>query len=787
MTDATEAQIMPQGAPPSAAKPEFGAATSRVDGRLKVTGAARYASDLWGGANPAHAYLATSTVARGRITGIDETDARKVPGVLDILTYKNVGDRIKPGKIFSQKGYMGSSIAPLASDRVQYDGQIVALVVAETFEGAREAACRLRIEYAAETPSATFDSPGLRTISAEEASREGEQPGEEKPKVGDAQAALAAAAVTVDQHYATPTQHHNPIELFTTACAWADGKLTVWEPSQNMYGFQNGLAEQLGIQPSDIRVISPYVGGAFGSRGSLTQRTALVALAAQRVRRPVRLETTRSQGFTIATYRAETRHRIRLGAGADGKLQALIHEGWEVSSRPDNYKVAGTDASTRLYACPNVDSEVYIVHADRNTPGFMRSPPELPYLFALESAMDELAVALNMDPVELRRVNDTMQEPIKGLPYTSRTLMPCFDAAAQAFGWEKRDPRPGSMRDGEWLVGLGCATTMYPSQMGPATARVVLTPQGTVKVQTAGHEIGTGITTVLALMAVSNLGVEIGKVTVEVGDSALPPAPVAGGSNSTASIGTVVAKACEQIRARIAEAAVAAEDGPCRGMDPARLVLADGALRAPDGGPSEPLDEAMGRAAGGAIEAYAENIPHGVPDGALKKLYQGQATLMGGAKLKDRIQFAFGAQFVEVRVNARTREVRVPRLVGAYAAGRIVNPKAAKSQLMGGQIWGIGAALHEATEIDRRAARYVNADLAEYLIPVNADVQEVTTIVLPEQDGEVNPLGIKGIGELGNVGLNAAVANAVFHATGVRVRELPIRIEKLLDASAVPA
>ncbi len=786
MPDATEAQTMPQGAPPSAAKPEIGAATSRVDGRLKVTGAARYASDLYGGANPAHAFLATSTIARGRITRLDETDARKVPGVLDILTYRNVGDRVKPGKIFSQKGYMGSSIAPLASDRVLYDGQIVALVVAETFEAAREAANRLHIEYAAETPSATFDSPGLETVSAESASREGEQPGEEKPKVGDAQAALAAAAVTVDQHYATPTQHHNPIELFTTACAWADGKLTVWEPSQNMYGFQNGLAEQLGIQPADIRVISPYVGGAFGSRGSLTQRTALVALAAQRVRRPVRLETTRSQGFTIATYRAETRHRIRLGAGADGKLQALIHEGWEVSSRPDNYKVAGTDASTRLYACPNVDSEVYVVHADRNTPGFMRSPPELPYLFALESAMDELAVALKMDPVELRRINDTMQEPIKGLPYTSRTLMPCFDAAAKAFGWEKRDPRPGSMRDGEWMVGWGCATTMYPTQMGPATARVVLTPQGTVRVQTAGHEIGTGITTVLALMAVSNLGVAIDKVAVEVGDTELPPAPVAGGSNSTASIATVVAKACEQIRARIAEAAVAADDGPFHGMDPARLVLADGALRDPDG-PSEPLEAAMGRAAGGAIEAYAENIPHGIPDGALKKLYQGQATLMGGAKMKDRIQFAFGAQFVEVRVNMRTREVRAPRVVGAYAGGRIVNPKAAKSQLMGGQIWGISAALHEATEIDRRAARYVNADLAEYLIPVNADMQEVTTILLPEQDTEINPMGIKGIGELGNVGLNAAVANAVFHATGVRVRELPIRIEKLLDASAVPA
>ncbi|MGI4941956.1 MAG: xanthine dehydrogenase family protein molybdopterin-binding subunit, partial [Janthinobacterium lividum] len=429
---AGEITIMPQGAPPSAATPGFGKPTSRVDGRLKVTGAARYGSDFPG---QAHAFLVTSPIARGRITGIDDADTRRVPGVLDILTYQNVGDRVKPGKIFEQKGYMGTTIAPLASDRVQHDGQTVAMVIADTFEAAREGAHRLKVAYAAETPSATFDSPGTTTQTKEAASREGDEPGEEKPKVGDAAAALASALVVVDAQYETPVQHHNAIELFTTVASWDGPKLTVWESSQNMVGFQNGLAEQLGLDPADVHVISPFVGGAFGSRGSLTQRTALVALAAKRVGRAVRLEATRDQGFTIATYRAETRHRIRLGAGPDGKLQALIHEGWEITSRPDNYSVAGTDATTRLYACPNVDSEVSIVHADRNTPGFMRSPPEVPYMFALESAMDELAVALKMDPLELRRVNDTMNEPIKGLPYTSRQLMPCFDAAAAAFGW----------------------------------------------------------------------------------------------------------------------------------------------------------------------------------------------------------------------------------------------------------------------------------------------------------------------------------------------------------------
>jgi xanthine dehydrogenase YagR molybdenum-binding subunit len=595
---------------------------------------------------------------------------------------------------------------------------------------------------------------------------------------------FARAPVTIDAHYATPTQHHNPIELFTTSCAWADGKLTIWEASQNVTGLKNGLAEQLGIDPEKIHVVSPFIGGAFGSRGSLTQRTALIAVAARRLNRPVKLVATRDQGFTIASYRAETRHHLRLAADHDGKLVALIHEGEEVTSRPDNYKVAGTDASTRLYACPNIASKVSMVHADRNTPGFMRSPPEVPYLFALESAMDELAVAINIDPVELRRRNDTMHEPIKSLPFTSRNLIPCFDAAAKAFGWDRRDPKPGSMRDGDWLVGWGCATTMYPTQMGPATARVTITPQAAVKVQTAAHDIGTGAYTVVALTASDRLGIALEKITVELGDSDLPPAPVAGGSNTTASVCNVVAKACEQIRSRIAEAAITAANGAFAGKDARRLMLTGGMLKDPDGG-SEPLEAAIRRVSNGAIEAYAENTPHGVPPEGLSKLYQGHAVLAGGAKMKDRIQFSFGAEFVEVRVHARTREIRCPRVVGAFAAGRIVDPTTAKSQLMGGLIWGVSSALHEATEIDRRRARYYNTDLVEYLIPVNADIGEAEVILIPEEDHLVNDLGIKGLGELGNVGTNAAVANAVYHATGVRIRELPIRLEKLLDARSL--
>jgi len=757
---------------------KIGSPITRIDGRLKVTGEARYASDTPLG-DPAYAVLATSAIARGRITDIDETEARAVPGVLDILTHRNIGGAVKKTKLFSDGGYVGTTIMPLGSDQVWHDGQIVAVVLAETFEAASDAAGRLVVRYAAEEPAAGFDSAGATTVAAKDVSKT-----HEDPEVGDAAAAFAAAPVKIDAGYSTPTQHHNPIELFTTSCAWSDGKLTVWESSQNVTGFKNGLAEQLGIEPDKIRVISRYIGGAFGSRGSLTQRTALIAVAAKRLDRPVKLVASRKQGFTIATYRAETRHRIKLAAGQDGKLQSLTHIGWEVTSRPDNYMVSGTDASTRLYACPNVASKVSIVHADRNTPGFMRSPPEVPYLFAIESAMDELAVALDMDPVELRRRNDTQNEPIKGLPYTSRALMPCFDHAAQAFGWDKRSPKPGSMRDGDWLIGWGCAATMYPTQVGPAAARVTLFPHGAVKVQTAAHDIGTGAYTVVALTAADRLGVGIDRITVELGDSDLPPAPVAGGSNTTASVCNVVAKACEQIRVQIAAAAVAAPDGKFAGAAPAQLVLADWSLKGP-GGAAEPLDEAIARASNGAIEAYAENVPHGVPPEGLKKLYQGHAALAGGAKMKDRIQFAFGAEFVEVRVHARTREIRTPRIVGAFAAGKIVDPVTAESQLMGGMIWGISSAPHEATEIDRRAARYTNTDLAEYLIPVNADIDRTQVIFVAEDDRQVNELGIKGLGELGNVGTNAAVANAVYHATGVRIRDLPIRLEKLLNAPAI--
>jgi xanthine dehydrogenase YagR molybdenum-binding subunit len=710
----------------------IGTPSKRLDGPAKVTGAAHYGSDV-PIAKPAYGVLVTSAIARGRISAIDEAAARAVKGVLAIFTHKNIGP-IEGGKTFDSGGYMGTSIAPMASDEIHHDGQIVALVVGETFEAAREGAHRLVVRYQATTPSAGFHSRGAETVAGSDASKK-----HEDPKVGDAAAAFASAPVKVDAEYETATEHHNPMELFTTTCAWQNGKLTVWESSQNMWGVKNGLAKQLGIKPEDVHAVSPFVGGAFGSRGSLTQRTAIVARAAQHLDRPIKLMTTRDQGFTIATYRAETRHHIKLGAGRDGKLVSVSHEGWEVTSRPDPYMVAGTESTTKLWASPNVYSKVSIVHADRNTPGFMRSPPETPYVYALECAMDELAYALNIDPVALRRINDTQKEPIKGLPFTSRSLMACFDQAAAAFGWEKRTMAARSMRDGDWLVGWGTAATMYPSNIAACAARVSLYPDGKARVQVATHEIGQGIYTVAALAVADKLGLDLEKITVEVGDSSLPPAPVAGGSNSTASVAHAIAKACDEILQK----------------------RADGA--------------------NGTIEAYAENIPEGAPDNAHDMMQQGKSAFSRGESNKKNVRFAFGAQFVEVRIHRLTHEIRVPRAVGAFAGGRIVNPVTARSQLMGGMIWGISAALHEATEIDRRAVRYTNKDLAEYLMPVHADCGQIEVILVPEEDRLVNPLGIKGIGELGNVGMNAAVANAVFHATGVRVRHIPIRLEDLIS------
>jgi hypothetical protein len=416
-------------------KENMGKPEPRIDGRLKVTGEARYGSDF-PVANPAYAFLVTSAIARGRIEAMELSEAKAVPGVLEIFYHANSSE-LKQIEYRSGGGGPTSSIQDFGPE-IKYGGQIIALVAADTFEAAREAAQKVHVTYQAEQPSATFDSSG---VSEEDISEK-----KDVPQAGDAEAAYREAEVKLDAEYETPTQHHNPIELFTTTCAWRDDELTIYEPSQFTYGLKANAAKKMGIDIANVRAVSPFVGGAFGSKAQFSPRTGLVALAARRLNRPVKLVATRDQGFTIQTYRAETRHRIRMGAQRDGKITSFIHEGWEVTSRPDQYSVAGVEDSARLYGFGAVKTRASVVHADRNTPGFMRSPPVVPYIYALESAMDELAIKLNLDPVELRRINDSSADAT-GKQWSSRSLMKCYDEASERFGWSSRNPQPASMRD----------------------------------------------------------------------------------------------------------------------------------------------------------------------------------------------------------------------------------------------------------------------------------------------------------------------------------------------------
>ena len=753
-------------------KANMGQPIPRYDAVAKVTGKAEYAADV-ALTSPAYAYLVTSAIAKGRVDGFDLADAKKVRGVLDIVTHDNA-EKLKEAKLFSNGGYSSTTIQPLKSAEIAEEGQIVAIVLADTYEAAREAARRVKVSYTAATPTTTFDSPGTTSAPAKGQVAQFK----EDPKVGDFAKAFGEAEVKISASYETPPQHHNPMELFATSCVWNGDNLTIYEPSQYVHGLKNGVAEQLGIDADKVRVVNAYVGGAFGSKGSMTPRTAIIASLARRLGRPVKLVATREQGFNIATYRAETRHKIDLGASRDGRLTALRHEGEELSSRADAYAVGGTKTTTRIYACPNIESLVSIVRADRNTPGFMRSPPEVPYMFALESAMDELAVKLNMDPIELRRINDTTKEPIKGNLYTSRSLMACYDEGAKAFGWAQRSAAPKSMADGDWLIGYGCATTCYPTQMAPAAARVRLQRDGRARVEIAGHEIGNGAYTVIGQAAAEKLGIPVENVAVFIGDSNLPPAPVAGGSNSTASTCSAVMMVCDQIRAKLFKAVMPGQSV----VDKAKETVGIGQTASMQAAKSDrplDIDKAFDALGVSVIEEYGEWKPDGAPMDSFRAMHKGQMRMVGGSEMSDKIAFAFGAEFVEVRINRWTHEIRVPRLLGAFAAGRIMNPRTTRSQLMGGLIWGMSSALHEATELDERYARYVNDNLADYLVPVNADTPSVEVLMLSEQDDHINPAGVKGVGELGNVGTNAAICNAIFHATGQRIRKLPVRLEQL--------
>ncbi len=745
----------------------IGLPTTRRDGAAKATGAAQYAADF-GHLGTAYAALTLSPVARGRITRIDSAAAEAVPGVQMVLTHRDMNQDLGTETFAMKGGHMQSSFMPLTSDEVHYSGQIVGLTVADTQEAAEQAARALNVEYATQHAGAAMDDPD-RVVVTEEKSA---------VRVGDADAALAAAPVRVDQEYSTPAQHHNPMELYATTASWSDGKLTIECPSQWVVGQRAGLATIFGIPAEDVHMVSPYVGGAFGGKATILPHTVLIATAARRLGRPVKLVVPRDAMFTVGSFRPATRNRIALAAERDGTMVAMIHEAVGQSAAIDHVAFPGTDATSLMYAIPNIRTSESTVDTDVNTPGFQRAPAEAPSFFAYESAVDELAVALGMDPIELRAKNEPQASPVDGLPWSSRSLVQCFRRGAESFGWSRRTPGVGSMRtDDGVLIGYGCATAAYPSPVAPASAHVALSADGVLRVRTSAHDVGTGVYTILGQIAADALGVADERVRVELGDSNLPSGPMSGGSITTGSAGSAVHQAALALRDKLLQVATA-EAAPFAGRDPATLHFADGRIVGADG-VAHSLADIVKATPSGSVDAAADWKPTGMADAKMQYGLQG-GIAMAGPVTETHVSFSFGAQFAEVRIDPLLRTIRIERMVGAFACGRIINPRTARSNLAGGMIWGASFALMEESRVDRAQARFANQDLASYHIASCADIGEVTVELVEETDTMVNAIGAKGVGEVGIVGMPAAIANAVYHATGIRVRKTPILIEDLL-------
>ena len=745
----------------------IGIPVTRRDARIKATGAARYAADA-GYPDVAYAALTLSSIARGRINRIDSEAAEAAPGVRLVLTHHGLNDDLGEESAAMKGGHMQSSFMPLSSDIVHYAGQIVGLVVADTTEAAEAAARLLRVEYRADHASIAIDDPDREAVPLDGKAID----------VGDAEAAFARAPVKIDATYLTPAQHHNPIELYATTAAWHENRLTVHVPSQWVIGTRAGLARIFRLPPEDVTVSSPYVGGGFGSKATILPHTVLVALAARRLGRPVKLVVPREAMFTVGSFRPATRHRVALAAERDGTMVAMIHEQTGQSAAVDHVAFPGTEVTARMYDIAHIRTREATVATDVNTPGFQRAPAEAPAFFGFESAVDELAVALAMDPVELRLRNEPARDPVKGVAWSSRSLVPCFRRGAELFGWSRRNPAVGSMTDADGaLLGWGCATATYPSAMTPAAASVRLSSDGTLHVATAAHDLGTGAYTVLGQVAAELLGVADEQVRVRLGESTLPSGPLAGGSVTTGSAGSAVHEAALAVRARLLAAATA-PGAAFSGIDPARLTLAGGQVVGPDG-TARSLGELVRATGSEAIEVTSEWKPAGLSQGRMRAALDGGMAL-DGPVTATHASYSFGAQFAEVRVDRLLRTVRVSRMVGVFACGRIVNPRTARSNLAGGMVWGASFALLEESQLDRPRARFANTDLAGYHFSTNADIGEVTVETIDETDSVVNAIGAKAVGEIGIVGMPAAIANAVYHATGVRVRHTPILARDLL-------
>ncbi|GGL18272.1 xanthine dehydrogenase family protein molybdopterin-binding subunit [Streptomyces flaveus] len=719
----------------------------RVDAHEKVTGTARYGADRVPD-DLAYAMFASATIGKGRTVAIDTAAAEAVPGVRLVLTRFNEDELRGPGFLMGG-GFAFQSLQPLLSDVVAYRGQPIALIVADTLVAATEAAELVRARYDTEPFAVGIDDEGATSVLQEEAIP---LPWFADVKVGDAETAYAASPVQIDETYLHPAQHQVPIELISSVVEWQGDRLVVHESTQNAGALRHGVATQLNLDPADVDVISPYIGGGFGSRNALQPHIGPLALAARRLMRPVKLVIPRPQTFHTGSFRPVSRHRIRLGADPSGRLLAALHDTEHQTSRHDLFPAMYTEMTSRLYAVPNFGGRQSLVQTDVQTPGYMRAPHEGPAGFAFESAIDALAYATGQDPVELRLANDTATDPVTGLPFSSRHLAQCLKRGAERFGWEKRDPRPGSMRaaDGSF-VGLGVAAGAYPVMVAPAVARMSAAADGRVTVGVDGHEMGQGIRSAIALLVAEDLGVPVQDVVVRVGDTRFAPQHLTAGSWGTATALPAVHKALRELRKQLGT-------GDTGTVDVAAAVRATGH---------------------GSPEVEVTSLGQGQPSEMLDRSRAG-LTAPAGPVFPDFTAFSWVAHFVEVRVEATTRRISVPRALCVADCGRVASPVTAASQVRGGVIWGISQALRESSEVDPRFGGFLNTTLEEYPVAVNADIQGIDVDFIDEPDLLLNDVGVKGLGEVTVVGVAAAVANAVFHATGQRQNRLPIRIEHVM-------
>lgn len=752
---------------PTRAASPLGRPTPRIDGPQKVTGAADYAAEHFP-PGLVHAVVVQSTIAAGRIRSIDAAAVEAMPGVVAVLTHANA-PRLRPSEVFP-KGSAAMSFLPLQDDRVRFNGQHVAVVIADTLERATEASLRLGIEYDAAPAVATLRDPGAEPVDATAIGGL-----DSDAEWGDPDAALAAAPVRVEAVYSTPREYNSPIEPHATVAVWTeDDRLTLWEPSQWVEGARHVVTEWFGLPPDSVRVISPFVGGGFGCKACPQPHVALAAMASRFVGRPVKLVLHRPQMFTGHGGRPATRQTIALGADETGKLQAIVHESLNETSFDDPYVEPGGSMVKLMYGVPNLRTRHRVARVNAVTPAWMRAPGEAVSSFALESAIDELADRLGIDPIELRLRNWTDTNPCDGKPWSTRRLREAYAAGAKAFGWERRDPRPRSMREGRQLIGWGMAAGTYPVMRLPAEVRVRVTADGRIEVESGGADIGTGLYTIVAQTAGDVLGVEPHEVTVRLGDTTLPRAPVAGGSQLSGDVLPVIHDAAEKLRDELFGLAAPELRANDLRMEGGRVVV----VADPDRGVD--IGELVRRSRRGAVEVTHDNMPADANSEEDRRETFGTVTRLQMDPSPDYSMHSWSTVFVEVRVDEDFGTIRVKRVVAAVDCGRLYNPTTAESQIQGGVVMGLGMALLEAAEVDPRAARIVNNNLAEYMLPVNADVPDIEVISVGEPDYAANSLGGKAVGELGITAVAAAVANAVFHATGKRVRDLPITLEKLL-------